>query len=124
MYDYSATRKPLILKEYGRNAQKLVEATGTMEDKAKRALHAQGMLRLMAILNAHNKHNAENIQKRWDDLFIISKYSLDVDNAYPMPERCILNKKLQRPLNQTAYQIQKLWPQPSFGPHLLLTKGY
>jgi len=97
MYDYNATRKPLILKEYGRNIQKLVEAMDTIEDKAKRTLHAQSVLKLMAILDTNNKHSVESIQKRWDDLFIISDYALDVDSPYPMPEKAILNKKIQRP---------------------------
>jgi len=97
MYDYNATRKPLILKEYGRNIQKLVEAMDAVEDKAERTLHAQSVLKLMAILDANNKSSSENIQKRWDDLFIISDYTLDVDSPYPMPEKAILNKKIQRP---------------------------
>jgi Domain of unknown function (DUF4290) len=97
MYEYNATRKPLILKEYGRNVQKLVEAMDTMETKAERTLYAQGVLQLMAILDANNKHSAENIQKRWDDLFIISGHTLDVDSPYPMPEKVTLHDKLQRP---------------------------
>jgi hypothetical protein len=97
MHDYNATRKPLILKEYGRNIQKLVEAMDTIEDRAERTLHAQSVLKLMAILDAHNKHSVESIQKRWDDLFIISDYTLNVDSPYPMPEKAVLSKKMQRP---------------------------
>ncbi|MCU0318369.1 MAG: DUF4290 domain-containing protein [Amoebophilaceae bacterium] len=97
MHDYNATRKPLILREYGRNVQNLAEVMRTMEDRAQRTLHAQGVLRLMAILDANNKYSAENAQKRWDDLMIISEYTLDVDGPYPMPEKSILNKNLQRP---------------------------
>jgi hypothetical protein len=97
MYDYNATRKQLILKEYGRNVQKLIEAIGIIEDKEERNLRVQSVLKLMAILDANNKHSAENIQKRWDDLFIISNYTLDVDSPYPMPEKTALSKGLQRP---------------------------
>lgn len=96
MYDYNATRNPLTLKEYGRNVQKLVEDIRTIENKAERTLHAQRIVNLMAILDANNKHSAETIQKRWDDLCIISNYTLDVDNPYPMPEKVLL-KQLQRP---------------------------
>lgn len=104
MHDYNSTRKPLILKEYGRNVQKLVEAMGTMEDRAARTSQAQGVLKLMAILDANNKHTIENLQKRWDDLFIIADYSLDVDCPYPMPEKGVRNKPLQRP----AYSKQPI----------------
>jgi hypothetical protein len=97
MYEYNATRKPLILNEYGRNVQKLVEAMGTIESRAERTLYARGVLQLMAILDANNKNSAENLQKRWDDLFIISGHTLDVDSPYPMPEKITLHDKLQRP---------------------------
>lgn len=96
MYDYNATRNPLILKEYGRNVQKLVEDIHTIENRAERTLHAQRIVNLMAILDANNKHSAETVQKRWDDLCIMSNYTLDVDSPYPMPER-VLRKQLQRP---------------------------
>ncbi len=97
MHDYNATRKPLILKEYGRNVQNLAAVMRTIEDRAKRTLHAQGVLKLMAILDANNKYSTENAQKRWDDLVIISEYTLDVDGPYPMPKKSVLNKSLQRP---------------------------
>jgi hypothetical protein len=97
MHDYNATRKPLILKEYGRNVQNLAEIMRTMEDRDERTLYAQGVLKLMAILDANNKHSAENAQKRWDDLVIISDYTLDVDGPYPMPQKSMVNKGLQRP---------------------------
>jgi hypothetical protein len=97
MYDYNTSRKQLILKEYGRNVQKLIEASGTVENREERNLRVQSVLKLMAILDANNTHNAENIQKRWDDLFIISNYTLDVDSPYPMPEKSSLNKPLQLP---------------------------
>jgi Domain of unknown function (DUF4290) len=97
MYDYNTTRKPLILKEYGRNVQKLIEAIGPIENKEERNLRAQSVLKLMAILDANNTHSAENIQTRWDNLFIISNYALDVDSPYPMPEKATLTKTPQRP---------------------------
>ena len=96
MHDYNTTRNRLILKAYGRNVQKLVEAMGTIEEKAERTLHAQGILKLMAILDANNKHSVESIQKRWDNLFIIADYALDVDSPYPTPEKAPLHQNRQR----------------------------
>ncbi|MHA7877358.1 MAG: DUF4290 domain-containing protein [Bacteroidota bacterium] len=104
MYDYNATRKPLILKEYGRHVQKLVEAMSAIEDKAERTRHAQGVLALMATLDTNSKYNAENIQRHWDNLFIIAGYTLDVDSPYPIPEKATLSKKPERP----AYNKQPI----------------
>src|SRR3569832_483014 len=97
MYDYNATRKPIILKEYGRNVQKLVESIKAIKDKAERTAHAQSILKLMALLDVNSKHSTENVQKHWDALFIISDYTLDVDSPYPMPEKAVLNERTQRP---------------------------
>ena len=97
MYDYNATRKPLILKEYGRNVQKLVEATTTIQNKTERTQHAQSVVQLMATLDNNSKYNAENVQRYWDNLFIISDHALDVDSPYPVPEKGAEHKKPQRP---------------------------
>ncbi|AXI24420.1 hypothetical protein CE557_616 [Cardinium endosymbiont of Sogatella furcifera] len=81
MYDYNTTRSPLMLKEYGRNIQKLMEQFATIEDKAVRTQQAHGIVKLMEVVNPH----AESPQKRWDDLFILSDYKLDIDSPTPKP---------------------------------------
>lgn len=104
MYDYNSTRKPIALKEYGRNVQKLVEELQTIPDKAERTTQAKGILDLMAILDNNSKRCVESMQKRWDDLFIISDYNVELDSPYPVPEKGALAKALPRP----AYNKQLL----------------
>lgn len=96
MYTYNATYKPIILREYGRNIQKLVEALVPLKDPTEKAARAQEILKLMALLGTHNKQGAESVQKRWNDLFILSGYSLEVDSPYPRPEKKFLDKKSQQ----------------------------
>ncbi|WP_243517372.1 MULTISPECIES: DUF4290 domain-containing protein [unclassified Candidatus Cardinium] len=74
-------RSPLMLKEYGRNIQKLMEQLVTIEDKTVRTQKAYGIVKLMEVVNP----NAESSQKRWDDLFILSDYKLDIDSPNPKP---------------------------------------
>lgn len=83
MYDYNTIRSPLILKEYGRNIQKLMEQLATIEDKTARTQKAHSIVKLMELVNP----NAESAQKRWDDLFILSDYQLDIDSPNPKPVR-------------------------------------
>ena len=97
MHDYNTTRKRLILKAYGRNVQKLVEAMNATEDKATRTSHAQSIVKLMTILDTNNKHSVESVQKRWDSLFIIADHNLEIDSPYPIPEKVSPQKNLQRP---------------------------
>lgn len=96
MNDYNTTRPTLILKEYGRNMQMLVEHIKTIEDKEKRSESAHVLIELMKLINPNAKDSQETSQKLWDDLFIMSNFDLDIDSPYPMPEKEILNKKPDR----------------------------
>ncbi|MGI2298690.1 DUF4290 domain-containing protein [Candidatus Cardinium hertigii] len=81
MYDYNTTRSRLILKEYGRNIQKLMEQIAAIKDKTVRTQKAHSMVKLMEVVNP----NAESLEKRWGDLFILSDYKLDIDSPNPKP---------------------------------------
>lgn len=96
MNDYNTTRPALILKEYGRNMQKLVEHIKTFEDKEKRSESAYVLIELMKLINPSVRDSQETSQKLWDDLYIMSDFDLDIDGPFPMPEREILNKKPER----------------------------
>ena len=43
-----------------------------------------------------SKDAQEYTQKVWDDLFIISKFDLDVESPFPIPEATILDRKPDR----------------------------
>lgn len=96
MNDYNTTRPALILKEYGRNMQKLIEHIKTIDDKEKRSESAHVLIELMKLINPSARDAQETSQKLWDDLYIMSDFDLDIDSPYPKPEREILNKKPER----------------------------
>jgi len=96
MNNYNTGRPLLILKEYGRNIQNLIDYLKTIEDREKRTEYAYLMVDLMKQIYPLTNENIEIDQKLWDDLFIISDFSLDVDSPYPMPSREILNRKPER----------------------------
>lgn len=104
MLEYNTTRNKLIIREYGRNIQKLIEETLQIEDRQKRTEAAKAIVRVMSFVNPTgaangngNNANADAARQRekesidywrklWDHLFIISNYQLDVDAPFPMPE--------------------------------------
>lgn len=91
--EYNTQRPSIILKEYGRNVQKLVEYIRTVPSKEKRTELAYTLLELIKQLTPLIKDQPENPQRVWDDLFIIADFNLDINSPYPIPERDILNKK-------------------------------
>lgn len=91
--EYNSQRPQIILKEYGRNVQKLVEYIRTVKDKEKRTELAYTLIELIKQLTPSLKDQPENPQRLWDDLYIIANFDLDVNNPYPVPERDVLFKK-------------------------------
>ena len=96
MNEQSFDKPILILKEYGRNIQKLVNYVTTIEDKEKRTQYAFTLIDLMKQINPAMKEGPEYAQKLWDDLYIMSGFNLDVDSPYKMPEKDLLGKKPKR----------------------------
>jgi len=95
MLEYNTSRNQLVIKEYGRNVQKMIENAISINDRQKRTETAKAIIRVMAEIHPDTKeYNQSELQnqssdywcKLWDHLFIISNYRLDVDAPFPMPE--------------------------------------
>jgi hypothetical protein len=96
--EYNTTRKYLVMREYGRHIQKMVDYLLTIEDKEKRQRNAMSLIELMGFLNPHLKNVEDFRHKLWDHLFLISDFKLDVESPYPIPTRETLKAKPE-PLN-------------------------
>ena len=83
--DYNTQREHLILPEYGRHVQKMLEQVCEIEDKEKRTQQAQAVVNVMSTLNPHLKEYPDYKHKLWDHAHIISGYKLDVDGPYEAP---------------------------------------
>jgi hypothetical protein len=94
--EYNTTRNHLIMKEYGRHIQKMVEHLLTIENREERQKNAYVVIELMGFLNPHLKNVEDFRHKLWDHLFLISDFTLDVDSPYPIPTRETLKARPQR----------------------------
>ena len=93
LMEYNTTRNYLVIREYGRHIQKMVEYIQTIEDPEKRQRNAQVVIELMGVLNPHLKNVEDFRHKLWDHLFLISDFKLDVQSPYPIPTREKLKAK-------------------------------
>ncbi|MEJ7626619.1 MAG: DUF4290 domain-containing protein [Ferruginibacter sp.] len=91
--EYNTTRNHLIMKEYGRHIQKMVEYLLTIKEKEERQRNAYAVIELMGFLNPHLKNVEDFRHKLWDHLFLISDFALDVESPYPIPTRETLKAK-------------------------------
>ncbi len=92
-YDYNTKSKKLILPEYGRNIQKMVDHIMTIEDRDERNKAAKTIIGVMGNLNPHLRDINDFKHKLWDHLAIISDFKLDIDSPYELPELEVLNAK-------------------------------
>lgn len=90
--EYNTKRNNLIIREYGRNIQKLVEDCVKIEDRKERTRTAYAIVRIMSDVinskensNENNRNNEDFWNKLWDHLYIMSDYQLDVDSPFPKP---------------------------------------
>ena len=87
MMEYNTTRNSLVISQYGRNIQKMIEYTLTMEDRVKRTRAAFLIVDVMGQMHPQVKDTVDFKQKLWDHLHIISSLKLDVDCPYPAPTK-------------------------------------
>jgi len=85
--EYNTQRNHLIMKEYGRHIQRMVEYVQTIEDKQTRQQQAQVVIELMGTLNPHLKNVEDFRHLLWDHLFFVSDFKLDVECPYPIPTK-------------------------------------
>ncbi|MCO6498288.1 MAG: DUF4290 domain-containing protein [Chitinophagaceae bacterium] len=83
--EYNTTREQLVIREYGRHIQKMVDYVMTIEDREKRTRNAHTIVELMGFLNPQLKTVEDYKHKLWDHLYLISDFKLDVDSPYPKP---------------------------------------
>lgn len=106
--EYNTGRDKLIISEYGRNVQKLVNHAIAMEDREKRTKFAKMIVQIMGQLNPASRDTSDYMHKLWDHLYIISDFQLDVDSPYPPPSREILTAKpemIQYRDNSIKYKV-------------------
>jgi hypothetical protein len=94
--EYNAERPHLIIPEYGRHLQKLIDQATAIEDKEKRNKVAKYIIQVMGSLNPHLRDVPDFQHKLWDQIFIMSDFKLDVDSPYPIPTRDVIHLKPER----------------------------
>lgn len=94
--EYNAERPHLIIPEYGRHLQKLIDQATIIEDRETRNKAAKYIIQVMGSLNPHLRDVLDFQHKLWDQIFIMSDFKLDVDSPYPIPTRDVIHLKPER----------------------------
>lgn len=76
---YNTCMPPVVLAEYGRNIQNLVDYCVALEDKQLRTQCAHGIAEIMTVLFPSLKKDPNDRKKIWDHINIMSNFRLDID---------------------------------------------
>lgn len=94
--NYNYLRRRLLIPEYGRHIQEMVDALLKIEDRNERTRQAQAVIAVMGNINPTLRDTADFAHKLWDHLFIMSEFRLDVDSPYTRPSREDLEVKPEK----------------------------
>lgn len=106
--EYNTERVHLIIPEYGRHIQKMINDTVAMEDAEERNKTARAIIAVMGNLQPHLRDVPDFQHKLWDQLFIMSDFKLDVESPYGKPSREELAERpepLEYPQNFPKYRF-------------------
>ena len=106
--EYNATRQDLVLPEYGRHLHKLIDQVVLIVDRETRNKAANYVIDIMGSMNPHLRDVPDFQHKLWDQLFKMSKFKLDVDSPYPIPNADSISIKpaaLSYPQNFPKYRF-------------------
>tara|TARA_B100000945_G_scaffold262683_1_gene221305 strand:+ start:274 stop:912 length:639 start_codon:yes stop_codon:yes gene_type:complete len=106
--EYNTERTGLIIPEYGRHIQKMVDQAVSCPERKERNKMAKAIIGVMGNLNPHLRDVPDFQHKLWDQLSIMSGFNLDVDSPFPKPSKEIFEEKpekLNYPQNHPKYRF-------------------
>jgi phage baseplate assembly protein W len=98
----------LIIPEYGRHFQKMVDYAVSIADREERNQVAKAIISVMGNLQPHLRDVPDFQHKLWDQLFIMSDFKLDVDSPFPITSKEVLQQRpdpLEYPQNFPKYRF-------------------
>ena len=106
--EYNTEREHLIIPEYGRHIQKMINYAKAQENKEERNKLAKAIISVMGNMQPHLRDVPDFQHKLWDQLFIMAKFDFDVDSPFDKPSEEELNERpvyLDYPQNFPKYRF-------------------
>ena len=105
--DYNTYRDKLLMPEYGREIQKMVDYAVSLTDKSERQNCAQEIVRMMETKVPELHDNADFEQTLWDHLYLMSHKQLDNDCPFDVTAAEKLQEKPKGiPLPQEGMRLR------------------
>ena len=93
---YNTRRDSLIIPEYGRHVQNMINHAKSIKDKQEQQKCVEAIISFMGQMNPHLRDVKEFTHKLWDHLHIMSNFELEIDSEYEKPKKEKLKEKPKR----------------------------
>ena len=106
--EYNTEREHLIIPEYGRHIQKMINHAIAQDSKEERNKLAKAIISVMGNMQPHLRDVPDFQHKLWDQLFIMSDFKLDADSPFEKPSKETLSlvpEPLAYPQNYPKYRF-------------------
>ena len=105
--DYNTQREKLLMSEYGREIQKMVNHAASLPTKEERLKCANTIIKMMLTKVPQIRSNAGYEQTLWDHLYLMSKGELDINWPYDVSSaEKIHSKPTPIPLPQNRIRLR------------------
>jgi hypothetical protein len=94
--EYNTEREQLIIPEYGRHVQKMINHATTLSNKIEQQKCVDAIIAFMGQMNPHLRDVKEFTHKLWDHLHIMSDFKLDIESPYAKPEIAKLEERPEK----------------------------
>lgn len=104
---YNTQREKLVLPEYGRTIQEMVDICVDIPNRAERQRCAESIIAVMTTMNPDLRQQPDYEHKLWDQLAILSGYQLDIDYPFEVvrPEDIAAKPKpMKYPMQRIRYR--------------------
>ena len=106
--EYNTEREHLIIPEYGRHMQKMINYAKSITEKEERTKVVKAIISVMGNMQPHLRDVPDFQHKLWDQLFIMANFELDVDSPYEKPTKELFEERpepLKYPQNFPKYRF-------------------
>ena len=102
--DYNTQRERLVLPEYGREVQQMVDHCVALPTRAERQRCAEAIVRVMERMAPRTGDSNDLQHKLWDHLALMSNFKLDIDYPVDIEQA---HKIMQKP-KPMAYPMKRI----------------
>jgi len=83
---YNTEDEKMLIPEYGRNIQKMIEHAKKIDDKITRQKCAEAIIKIMKQISVQSKNDEDFNERLWSHLYIMADFDIDIESPYKKPE--------------------------------------